>query len=232
MARGLVPRAFPLMDRIASYRLAPHISFGLVGTVPIFLDLRRDRYFRLPPRHAEAFEAVRNGAAADDLQAVRLLVETGLIGPAQRPTPIQPAIVAAPEYSLFDHDQPAARRDPLIAAELWWRIARVRTTLKRQPFERTVERLRAGKRLTKGRSSPIPRARTAMSARPLVPVPRDCLWDSLALSAFLLRRAAPAELVFGVKLDPFAAHCWLQSGATVLTDSVDAVAAFAPVLVV
>jgi hypothetical protein len=38
-------------------------------------------------------------------------------------------------------------------------------------------------------------------------------------------------LVFAVRLDPFAAHCWLQHDELVLNDAVDRVGAFTPVLV-
>jgi hypothetical protein len=36
--------------------------------------------------------------------------------------------------------------------------------------------------------------------------------------------------VIGVKLNPFAAHCWLQVGDVVLNDLPERVAAFTPIL--
>jgi hypothetical protein len=36
--------------------------------------------------------------------------------------------------------------------------------------------------------------------------------------------------VFGVRLDPFAAHCWLQTDRLLLTDAADALGVFTPVL--
>ena len=60
----------------------------------------------------------------------------------------------------------------------------------------------------------------------------NCLTDSLALASFLSRRSVSWQLVFGVKLDPFAAHCWLQDDGAVLNDAADSVSTFTPILVI
>jgi hypothetical protein len=69
-------------------------------------------------------------------------------------------------------------------------------------------------------------------ARAWVPIKPSCLQDSLALHQWLGRYGAGADLVMGVKLDPFAAHCWLQVGDIVLNDLPETVAAFTPILAV
>lgn len=38
-----------------------------------------------------------------------------------------------------------------------------------------------------------------------------------------------ATLVFGVKLDPFAAHCWVERGDVLLNDRPERVERFAPI---
>ena len=70
------------------------------------------------------------------------------------------------------------------------------------------------------------------AARSLVPIPPICLQDSIALAFWLARRSACPALVFGAKLDPFSAHCWVQTDALVLNDAPDTVSQFAPVLVI
>jgi hypothetical protein len=50
--------------------------------------------------------------------------------------------------------------------------------------------------------------------------------------AFLRSHEAGADLVFAAKLDPFAAHCWLQSGEVLLNDRLDRIESFTPVCVV
>jgi hypothetical protein len=71
-----------------------------------------------------------------------------------------------------------------------------------------------------------------ISARRLVPVKPNCLLDSVALLRWLGDAAASASLVFGVKLAPFAAHCWVQSDTALLDDVSDNVARFVPVRVI
>ena len=74
-------------------------------------------------------------------------------------------------------------------------------------------------------------AKRFLAVRRLVPVRPNCLLDSLALVRFLRARSASADLVFGVKLEPFGAHCWVQSDDTILNDSIDTASDFTPVLV-
>lgn len=69
-------------------------------------------------------------------------------------------------------------------------------------------------------------------SRSLAPFARNCLLDSLALDRWLTARGLAAMLVFGVKLDPFEAHCWLQVRNAILNDSYDHVSRFTPILAV
>ena len=70
------------------------------------------------------------------------------------------------------------------------------------------------------------------ACRWLIPVPTRCLIDALALDHILLSRRVAATLVFGVRLEPFAAHCWLQSPETVLTGTSAEARNYTPILVV
>jgi hypothetical protein len=40
------------------------------------------------------------------------------------------------------------------------------------------------------------------------------------------------ELVLGIRLQPFSAHCWVQHGEFLINDTLDRVRTYAPVLVV
>jgi hypothetical protein len=59
-----------------------------------------------------------------------------------------------------------------------------------------------------------------------------CLPRSIALGLCLARIDVSCDVIIGVKLGPFAAHCWVQAGDEVLNDSVEEVARFTPILVV
>jgi hypothetical protein len=58
-----------------------------------------------------------------------------------------------------------------------------------------------------------------------------CLPRSLALANALRNAGGAARLVIGVRLNPFAAHAWVQDGAIVLNDTLDHVLLFTPILV-
>jgi hypothetical protein len=56
-----------------------------------------------------------------------------------------------------------------------------------------------------------------------------CFPRSLAFRHLAMRRGHHPSLVFGVKIDPFAAHCWVQTGARVDNDSIECVRLFTPI---
>lgn len=78
------------------------------------------------------------------------------------------------------------------------------------------------------RTSAIP----FLAARRLVPIRHNCLLDSIALVRWLVTKGCPVTLVFGAKLHPFAAHCWVQSGTLLLNDRLETVHRFEPVRVI
>jgi hypothetical protein len=58
-----------------------------------------------------------------------------------------------------------------------------------------------------------------------------CLKNSLTMIEFLARYDVFPDWVFGVQLHPFAAHCWVQAGPTVLNDTAARVSSFTPIMV-
>lgn len=66
--------------------------------------------------------------------------------------------------------------------------------------------------------------------RPYYPRRYLCRFDSLALLEFLSGHQQYPVWVFGVKAEPFGAHCWIQHGACVLNDSLDHVRQFTPIM--
>lgn len=60
--------------------------------------------------------------------------------------------------------------------------------------------------------------------------PGQCLFDSLALKLFLANYRIFPDWIFGVRLNPFGAHCWLQHGSAVVNDSLDSVRPFTPIM--
>jgi hypothetical protein len=213
--------------------LHSHVSYGLVDGRAIFLDLKRDRYLTLARADDLAFRRMcapgAHGAAGRG-GAERLLA-TGLFGPrspAGRPAPVT---VPLPAASLLD--EPATPRAGLIAATRAWRkVARARKRLHAAPLHAIVEDLRARHSGAAGGAGAEDAARLFLAARRLVPIERSCLLDALALLDWLGGRAAGTRLVFGVRTNPFRAHCWVQTDRLLLTDAHDEVAQLVPVLAV
>jgi hypothetical protein len=61
---------------------------------------------------------------------------------------------------------------------------------------------------------------------------RRCLFHALVLVSFLSRNGVYPHFVMGVKVEPWAAHSWVQSGEYVLDGTPEQVRFFAPILVV
>src|SRR3546814_12979139 len=59
----------------------------------------------------------------------------------------------------------------------------------------------------------------------------QCLVRSIAMRAMLARRGLGSDLVIGVML-PSSAHCWIPVGAAVLSDPLDLVVYYQPLLTV
>ena len=221
---------------MAFLHLQPHVSYGLVGERPIFLDLKRDRYLALDPASEDA---VRRLLAAEeptlpDGPALERLLRTGLFRQSSLRGRLAPVHSPAPARSLIG-DRPSGRPRWSSPFRAWTAVSRARRRLKSVPLAEIVDALAERRRAGGPEGEPAlaeESARAFLAARPLVPVERSCLLDSLALLDWLGPRSGHAKLVFGVRLDPFGAHCWLQTERAILTDAADTVGNFAPVLAV
>jgi hypothetical protein len=70
------------------------------------------------------------------------------------------------------------------------------------------------------------------ASRPFFSKPWICRLDAPALCLLMRRFGHSAELVFGARLEPFAAHCWAELDGVVLNEPIDYVGRFAPLLAV
>jgi hypothetical protein len=204
----------------------------MVDKRAVFLDLRRDRYCTLGGAAALSFEKLRcipGGFASEEL--AEPLLATGMFAKASEATDHSPPRLPAPEPT-FSNEQVQPRIADL--AEILLLLVRTRRALRSQPFEQLIAKRfgRASGRVSGRPDVALALARRFNSARTLIPIAPMCLEDSLALHDWLARRSVFPMLAVGVKLDPFAAHCWLQLDRIVLNDSPDRVAAFTPILAI
>lgn len=208
---------------------ASGLSFALVDGRPVFMDEREDSYFLLEPEQETEFVGLLAPSAPPRPASARLRQTLDL--PAL-PQTFVPAYCPAAEHSLLD--DPSVRRTARLAEiiKLWRLVRQVRRSLKERPIRSLLDGLQTGE---PSAAEPPPadqliaRAHGFATARRAVPIAPNCLTDSLALLVWLGPERSAATLVFGVKLDPFAAHCWVQAGTMLLNDRVDEIARFQPV---
>lgn len=220
------------------YALPDHLSFCEVDGRTIFLDLRRDRYLELDPDTRSILNRCREGdppfeagsPEAERLQRLRLIV------PSEKPASLAAVSTAVPSRSLRDEPSRGSRRAWLLVPEVFALVLGSRRTLKSGGLEVAVNEVRLRNAQRSGppacSAELAAAAERFRAARRLIPIQTNCLLDSLSLSRFLARRGLGAALVFGVKLDPFAAHCWLQTADVIVNDGADTITPFTPVLAV
>jgi hypothetical protein len=207
------------------------LSFGLVDQHFIFMDERTDTYFTLDPSSERRLHRLlqdRKPLERDTplLDALGIADEQLIVRQADYPSPSQ---------SLLDSNRtPRPSVGKIVKTACL--VLHTRSQLRTQGIERVLQTLsaRSDESVTDEawRDDISHETATFLGMRKLLPIGRNCLLDSLALLRWLGAYRSGVALLFGVKLDPFAAHCWVQSSGLVLNDSVETVAAFTPVRVI
>jgi hypothetical protein len=242
---------------MSSYYLSRHTFFCLADNHYVFLDLRKDEYLCLGRSHTDAVKELLNGHHVIDnrsadirlhdasqlnsfavIQALLnkgLLVENRAYGKPATPT----RVVHTPLASTMDvSDTPRFRIRPTHIWNFFAAAAAASKHLRWGSIENTI-------RTVEGRKLAHSTVTTAVdkdvitglfeifqTLRPYYPRPYLCLFDSLALLHFLARYQVFPQWVYGVKLEPFAAHCWVQVGDLVVNDIVDNVRDYTPIMCV
>lgn len=122
-------------------------------------------------------------------------------------------------------------------ARAMWVQRRAENRLATRPFQSVISDLgtvldrQAARRLAPLRD-PMRMVRAFEHARLLRTAADKCLPRSIALALCLASSGARAQVVIGVKLAPFGAHCWVQQDRQVLSDSVEEVLRYRPILVI
>ncbi|MGL3821886.1 lasso peptide biosynthesis B2 protein [Sphingopyxis sp. R3-92] len=213
------------------WTLAPGTGFCEVGRERVFLDLRRDKYIALEGENRSTFERLRAGAP-NDSEAMTRLIATGLLSSCKGPHLLSPAAVHIPGRDLAatggGFSLPMALASVLA-------LRRARRAMEPDRIARTIESCRARRAAIAagpGDGAAEKLAASYSACRWVNPVPQRCLIDALALDHILLSRGLRSTLVFGVRLAPFRAHCWLQNSSFVLTGTAAEARSYTPILVV
>ncbi|MDZ7281334.1 lasso peptide biosynthesis B2 protein [Sphingomonas sanguinis] len=205
------------------------VGFCLIGDSVIFLDARSDRYWMLPVAMSQALNRLCAGEdlAGDEAEPLLGLVRAGLLD-STKGEPLVPCELPRARTSRLDLIDTTPRSSTMIAglcfAASTWRV-------RRRGLGCELARLQDRRERWNGAARHVDRHAGAFARlRLLVSPAGHCLPLSLALA----RRCASADarLVFGVQLDPFAAHAWIQRDTEVLNDELHVVNAFTPILVI
>jgi len=213
-------------------RLREDVFIARADGFVVFLDLGRDRYFalntKLSVQLGSVIEAKGEGADQDLICRLRqagALAEGEGDGRAFSPVATRPVLHQAQTGG-------ANVATTITAAFCRWRAER---ELSRKHLSNIVDRRRHARLLgcEQAQTADLVDAASRFVAVRALRGARDaCLKEALALLYFLGSRGRSADWVFAVKGAPFAAHCWVQLGDTVLNDSVENVAGYTPIMVV
>jgi hypothetical protein len=252
MLRILLSHASIYQMAMKSLQLAEGVYSCLAGDRMVFLDLRRNQYSCLNQKHTRLAlgllspvdtrgvepEELRSVDLSERAKVARALIVGGLIalGGASRRTPT--VCVETPKKALQtvkDADRTVPRVgqcitffEACVAAS--WKLRRF--SMQRAATSVTNRKQNGGKdkHLDSDALSDLTRAFHYL--RPLHSREYVCLFDSLALIEFLARYQLFPDWVFGVRGEPFCAHCWVQDRDCILNDSVEYIRSFTPIMAI
>lgn len=206
--------------------LRPGVHAVAVGPDAVLLDVDADAYHCLPDgsRLCAALATVGAGREEPGLGALAvsgLLTDALPALPRRRPPP-------HPTWSIIHERRPAcAVRDVVAAMAALAGVKRARRGGGLAPYIRLDCRPARGDAL-----DAIEAGRRFWTLLPYLPIEGECLVRSALLMRFLRGAGLDADWVFGVRLHPFAAHCWVQVNDVCLNDDVERLSAYAPIMVV
>lgn len=214
------------VDAIPSDGLA-RLCWG-VRAVPdddwlIFLDVARNRYRAIKRCDAPAIAGVALPGPSEcrNESAWRALARGGLVAAL----PSRDAVVRPLEHAS------ANLRDvvSVALAALW-----ARRIVRRGKLLEAFGALSTAKARLSAGGDDLSRALDVharfAAARIWIPARYVCLFDSLCLMRVLLAEGISADLVFGVRARPFAAHCWVECEGEILDDGGETCASFVEIV--
>lgn len=210
-----------------THRLRDGLHYCVADGRAIFFDVPADRYFGLRPEWDEAFQRLL--ADDDSGPAVIALEKANIIVRAQAGSRLlhRPDI-AKPSEQLGAEAATLLLRHGLTCIAAQFRAVAL---LRFRSFATIISALERGRGLQPISDPAKFRAmrRAFAATAPLRPRNRHCLSNSIAFLNAARSLGMNATFVMGVSAQPFSAHCWIQSGETVLNDSLENVLPFQPI---
>jgi len=206
----------------------PALSFCVIEDTALFLDLARDHYFRLPETANAAFLAsLINGVA---------------FAPALHSAGLDQFVSLAPLRAQGGGIHPLEAADlqgcgfsPSLIARALWDQRAIERRLARRGLHTVLSELRSvlcSRHARRPFGAEHAALVKAFEDAGLVRSAVDrCLPRSIALARLMAKSDCACQVIIGVKLRPFAAHCWVQAGHLLLNESVEEAARYKPILI-
>ncbi len=199
----------------------PDLACCEISGTLIFLDIAGDRYFSLPePENSEALAYLDHQGTGRSRQPALFFDGRNFAPPLA-----SSRAIATGSFRMAD------------TARAIWIQRRIEKRLASRPFYSVLSDVANLLHACPG-ERPCPRRDPALTirafeyARLLRSAVDRCLPRSIALALCLASDGTQANVVIGVKLAPFGAHCWVQQGTDVLNDSVEEALRYRPILVI
>lgn len=192
-----------------------------IDGVLVFLDIVKDRYFTLAD--------TENQLARDELA---MTSGGGQHQPSwlSKPPDLTPARTTSDAPDSYPFNLAGVAR-------AMWVQRRVEQRLAAKGFAETISHLHKTLNSrpcpTNASSEGAGKTIAAFAHSRLIRTAADrCLPRSIALALCLIAKGVRAQVVIGVKLKPFGAHCWVQADGQTLNESVAEVHRYQPILVI
>ena len=212
------------------YALRPGLNFCMADGTAVFLDAPRNRYFALTPNLSQSFLALIDVLAAclpiEELDA-RPFVDRGILVCTATSGSWRDGPIPLPRRQWCANPNPRTRtklRHKMLALYcILITLARLQT----QGFEKLIRPKTRRHRYE--RDLPVRAFDAFRAVIRVIPCRLKCLPASLALRSYLAALGFQSDLIIGVSMKPFAAHCWVQDGDMVIGDTLERVQGFTPI---
>lgn len=245
-----MPRRAQEEKLVKKYWLRQWVYAAISDEHLVFLDVLRDKYYLIPCDEARLVYSVivQDGEEKADVpseeiepgcepKSIEQMVENGLI--TDKPEAGKPFSQCSilPPVDRFEHtesdEEPKVCWHHVVSAFLTGLLVHI--ALRFMPLRLII------KLLSRSKVMPNPEEceRTGLKLaalyrlmRPFLYRSRLCLYDTIAFASFCRIYGFSPTIVFGVKGEPFEAHCWAQWGALVLNDSPQNTGQYTPIMAV
>lgn len=234
-------RALTLLAPTMLYRLRDDLYYCSVNDRVVFMDIRNDAYFMLRDKLERAFSRFINDPHVPQAD-LDLLLAQGLLTEEERNSSQETfPLIPIPSRSVAEGMPLASRTRARTVLEVACTVYSTKRRLRTRKIGQIIKdhlaycRTNTTARVTGAPEEIEERLMEAAGeyarARRHVPIDTSCLLDSLSMHRFLARRHLSANIVFGITVEPFSAHSWLQAGDLALNESVSYASTHTPILV-